>query len=133
MIAALYAAVKARVESRGVTAHVVTVATPAPGYPYVILWGLRAVPEDSTLAADGDVVADRLAVTSVGSTVAACLTVQQLVRDELDGAVLAVDGRTVDELRLVESRPADVDRDVTIPGTGHPAFAVDFYALSSQA
>lgn len=132
MIPEQYAAITTLLAPLGVPVHVQD-ATGTLTYPYVLLWGLRGVPAVTALSGARGDLDERLGVTSVGATVAGCLVMQARVRAALDGAVPVVSGRVCDQLRLVDARAVDVDRDVSVPGTGHPAFAVDVYALSSQA
>jgi hypothetical protein len=111
-------------------------ASGVTSFPYLLLWGSFATPggEVGLHDAQTDIV-DLFGVTSVAATPEGVLTVRQRVRGVLTPGGrpgrLNVAGHAV-WVRLEDSRPIDVDRDVTIPTTGrHPAFGVDMYRLTS--
>lgn len=103
----------------------------APALPYVLLWGSSGVPSDDVPISGADDLTDLLGVTAVAGTPDGVLIVRSRVRTLLDGAHPIVAGRLV-TLRLFDSRPTQVDREVTIPNTNrHPAYGVDLYRLTS--
>lgn len=109
--------------------HVVEVEG-SPAYPYVLLVPPVRLVADALCDEPAD-LDDTLSVTMVGLTADAVLATQRVVRTVLHGARPVVAGRSVD-LRLTDSRPIQVDRDVQLTGTvGHPKFGVDLYRLVS--
>lgn len=100
-------------------------------YPYLLLWtsaglpGVEQAVDDVRLDIDGQV-----GVTAVATTADGVLIVQNRVRGVLApggrAVALTVPGRAA-WLRLLDSRPVDIDRAIT----AHPAFSVDVYRLIS--
>ena len=117
------------------TTYFVDVPT-APTYPYVLIWSSAGTPGMEQALTDERTDID----TQIGATMAAgtpegVLIVQSAVRAVLmpggKPKSLTVPGR-VAVLRLEDSRPIAVDRDVTIPTTNRfPAYGVDLYRLIS--
>lgn len=111
-------------------------ASGATSYPYLLLWTSPGRPGDEVALDDAQTDLDEtFGVTHVAATPDGVLTMTQRVRDVLTPGGhpgrLTVAGHAV-WVRLDDSRPIDVDRDVTIPATGrHPAFGVDLYRLTS--
>lgn len=115
--------------------HLVAV-TGTPAFPYSLLWAPSGVLDGSTLddaRTDLDV---SVGVTTAGVTADQVFIRAGMVRDVLvppPGPLgdLTVAGRRV-WLRHEDSRPVQVDRDVTFGSTNaHPLFAVDTYRLIS--
>lgn len=111
-------------------------ASGATGYPYLLLWSSPGTPGVEVALDDAQTDLDEtFGITHVAATPEGVLTMTQRVRDVLTPrgrpGRLTVAGHSV-WLRLDDSRPIDVDRDVVIPATGrHPAFGVDLYRLTS--
>lgn len=107
----------------------------APAYPYVLLWSSAG---NQVGASIDDVHRDLEAL--VGVTVAATTPRNALMEADRVRGVLAAGGRRVAltvtgrraSLRLYDSRPVEVHRSVTLPGTNrHPAYVVDLYRVHS--
>ena len=135
MILEHYNAVKALLPTT-VRVHMWSVPD-APTYPYVVLWG--DLGEESSGGPDGDALADvpdvlslRIRATYVGLTGDSLLIVARNVRAALNRKTPAVTGWHPGKLRQAVLMDAQVDRDVTLTGGGHPIYAVDEYALVSH-
>ena len=101
-----------------------------PTFPYVLLWTTAGSLESNTLDGSRDLW-DRLGVTMVHTTANNVLVLSQKVRTALTGFTPRSDTWLVEELRPpFDSQPIDRDRDVAVPGVGHPFFAVDLYRLA---
>lgn len=101
-----------------------------PKYPYVLLW-TSAGGLDTTLLSDDRDLSDRLGVTMVATSGVGVLAMAGYVREALVGFVPSSDRWRVDAMRPpFDSREVTVDRDVALPGTGDPCFAVDLYDLT---
>jgi hypothetical protein len=128
-------AIKTLLETTGRDAYIGDVDED-PSYPYFLIWAPAGSPgyEYSVDSVRTDLEA-MVGVTSVGATPDAAFVGASLARGVLatDGqkVVLDVDGRAA-WLRLVDSRPLEVDRDVTLTATNsHPSYLVDMYRLVS--
>lgn len=110
----------------------------APNYPYVVVWG--DLGDESSGGPDGDSLTDEAGVLSLrvrctyaGLTGDSVLIVARNVRAALNRKTPTVAGWRTNPLRQSTLMDVQVDRDVTIPGSGaHPLFAVDEFALVSQ-
>lgn len=102
----------------------------APDYPYVLLWTSAGALESNVLGGLRD-LAEPLGVTMVATTPIGTLAMGPHVRDALVGFAPTSATWRVEALRPpYDSRTVQLDRDVILPGRGHPAFAVDMYDLS---
>jgi len=102
----------------------------APTYPYVLLWTSAGSLESNVLGGVRD-LAEPLGVTMVATTPIGTLAMGPHVRDALVGFAPATSAWRVEALRPpYDSRAVQLDRDVILPGRGHPAFAVDLYDLT---
>lgn len=110
----------------------------APSYPYVVIWG--DLGDESSGGPDGDSLEDvpdvlslRIRATYAGLTGDSVLIVARNVRAALNRKTPTVTGWQANPLRQSTLMDVQVDRDVTIPGSGtHPLFAVDEFALVSH-
>lgn len=110
----------------------------APDYPYVVIWG--DLGDESSGGPDGESLVDGLGVLSLrvratyaGLTGESVLIVARNVRAALSKKTPTVSGWRANPLRQSTLMDVQVDRDVTIPGSGaHPLFAVDEFALISH-
>jgi hypothetical protein len=110
----------------------------APTYPYVVIWG--DLGDESSGGPDGDSLEDvpdvlslRIRATYAGLTGDSVLIVARNVRAALSRKTPTVTGWRANPLRQSTLMDVQVDRDVTIPGSGtHPLFAVDEFALVSH-
>ena len=110
----------------------------SPSYPYVVLWG--DLGDESSGGPDGDSLEDvpdvlslRVRATYAGLTGDSVLIHCRNVRAALNRKRPAVAGWHTSELRQTSLMDVQVDRDVTITGTGaHPLFAVDEFTLVSN-
>lgn len=136
MIREHYDAVRALMPA-GLTVYPGTVPE-TPSYPYAMLWG--DLGEESSGGPDGDSLVDvpdvlslRPRVTYAGLTFDSVLIVARNVRVALNRKTPAVAGWRTNPLRQSTLMDVQVDRDVTIAGTGaNPLFAVDEFALVSH-
>ena len=108
----------------------------SPTYPYVLLWSSAGAPgREFVLAGVNEDIDEPIGVTAVAATPSGVLTMQKAIRAVLNpgGALLGlvVPGRAA-SIRLYDSRPIDVDREVSIPSSNrHPALGVDMYRITS--
>lgn len=125
-------ALEAVLREAGWQVFVGDVTAPNPELPYVMVQGVTGVGRDVDLAHCPVEVDERVQVTVVSDTVVNCLDDVTRVRRILNGRVLNVPGRMCFPLRLIDSMPATLDRQVTRPETGtHPAYAVDAWRVAS--
>ena len=125
-------AIKALLVSTGYDVYFADVPE-TPDYPYVLLWCSPGLMVADSLRGVQDVLDEPLGVTTVGANTDATLIAAGVARAALLGAHPTVAGRYVHELRLTDSRPVRIDRDVTLPDTNrHPSYGVDIYALKSD-
>lgn len=103
-----------------------------PAMPYILVWSSAGTPGREVPLCDERTDLDtQIGVTSVAATPLGALTLSASVRALLDGSEPVTPGRSA-RLDLADSRPVDVDRQVTIPGSDrHPAYGVDLYRLRS--
>ena len=103
----------------------------SPTLPYILVWGGDANPHgEQSLDSQASGVSDRVGVTIAAGTPAGVRTVHKQVRALLqpDGYPITLGGYS---LKIRDHQPAQVDRDVTLTGTGrHPAFCVDLYNVT---
>lgn len=135
MILEHYNAVKALLPST-VRVHMWSVPDGA-AYPYVVLWG--DLGDESSGGPDGDTLTDtpntlslRIRATYVGLTGDSLLIMARNARAALSRKTPNVAGWRTNPLRQAVLMDAQVDRDVTLTGGGHPIYAVDEYALVSH-
>ncbi|MEV7472232.1 hypothetical protein AB0N33_00780 [Pseudarthrobacter oxydans] len=135
MIKEHYDAVKALLPG---TVRVHMWSVPAdPVYPYVVLWGdlgeeSSGGPDGGTLGDVPNVLSLRVRATYVGLTGDSLLIVARNVRAALNRKTPTVAGWHPGKLRQAVLMDAQVDRDVTLTGGGHPVYAVDEFALISH-
>ena len=109
-----------------------------PQYPYVVLWGdlgdeSSGGPDGESLDDVADVLSLRIRATYAGLTGDSVLIHCRNVRAALNRKTPTVTGWRTNPLRQSTLMDVQVDRDVTIPGSGtHPLFAVDEFALVSH-
>lgn len=135
MILEHYNAVKALLPAT-VRVHMWAVP-PDPVYPYVVLWG--DLGEESSGGPDGDTLEDvpdvlsiRVRATYVGLNGDSMLITARNARAALNRKTPTVAGWQPSPLRQSVLMDGQVDRDVTLTGGGHPTYAVDEFALTSQ-
>lgn len=110
----------------------------APAYPYVWLHGdlgdeSSGGPDGDSLEDSPDVLSLRVRATYVGLTGDSVLITARNTRAALNRKTPTVAGWRTNPLRQSTLMDVEVDRDVTIPGSGtHPLFAVDEFALTSE-
>jgi hypothetical protein len=110
----------------------------APAYPYVWLHGdlgdeSSGGPDGDSLEDTPDVLSLRVRATYVGLTGDSVLITARNARAALNRKTPTVAGWRTNPLRQSTLMDVEVDRDVTIPGSGtHPLFAVDEFALTSE-
>lgn len=105
----------------------------ATTYPYVLLWSSAGRLISDEVCGTPDDLNDLLGVTTVAAEADAALVAVTKVRGYLMGKQPSVAGRYVQPLRLADTRPVEVDEQVTHPDTDrHPAYLVDLYRLISE-
>jgi len=101
-----------------------------PQYPYVLLWCTPGALDSVTLSGVSD-LDESLGVTMVATSSIGVLAMASWVRQALYGFRPAADGWHMSPLSdPYDSRSIQVDRDVSLPGSGFPSFAVDLYSLA---
>ena len=127
------AAIKAALTAAGVTNYYVD-APSSRTYPYALVWSSAGRPDIEPALVESSAFSDDLGVTVVAASPEGVLSVGERVRAALapfDGGSGVVAGR-ITYLHHYDSRPVQVDRDVTITATNrHPAYGVDMYRLVS--
>lgn len=109
-----------------------------PSYPYVCLWGdlgdeSSGGPDGASMGDVPSVLSLRARATYAGLTFDSVLVMARNVRAALSRKVPNVAGRRCGPLRQSSLMDVQVDRDVTIAGSGaNPLFAVDEFALVSE-
>lgn len=106
-------------------------------YPYVVLWGdlgqeSSGGPDGESLRDAPDTLSLRIRATYVGLTGDSLLIMARNARAALSRKTPAVTGWRTNPLRQSVLMDAQVDRDVTLTGGGHPIYAVDEFALVSH-
>lgn len=133
MIAAHFDAVRALMPEQ-VTVYD-TDAGSAPSFPYVVLWGGDVGRFSVDVAQSQDEAGGTVGVTCTALTAGAARSLQSTLADLLDGRVIEVPGRRGFELRELDVRPVQVDRDVQIPTSGggsrFPFYGVLLYRVES--
>lgn len=102
-----------------------------PNYPYVIVWGNQGVEDSESLGEHTLDLMLRINVTCVGLSFDSVLITIDRTRRALNRAVPRVAGRAIGPLRQSYVMGIHTDEAVTVPGKGHPMYAVDQYSLYS--
>lgn len=129
-------AIESVISARGYQTFFVDVPE-SPTYPYVVVWSDAGLPGGDSLAGAEDVLRGRIGVTCVAVEPRAVLSMQAEVRRLVAPSArlwsrLPVPGRAA-FLRLFDTRPVDVDRQVSLTSANRPpAFGVDVFELDSQ-
>lgn len=129
MIAEHYDAVEALLPP-GLTVYRGSVIS-KPTYPYVVLWGNQGTEDSETLGEFSMDLTLRVNVTAVGESFDSVLVTMGIVRTALNRGEPKVDGRSIAPLRQKYLTGVNADESVTIPGKGHPSYAVDQYTVHS--
>lgn len=103
-----------------------------PQYPYFVIWASVGALEDISQDGRQDAINDTFGVTGSAATYGDVMDLQRVARSKLIGTRLNVPGWSTAELRLVDSQPVQVDRDVRMPNGRFPSFGVDLYRLISE-
>lgn len=126
-------AIRAALTAAGVTNYYVDAPSDRT-YPYALVWSSAGRPDIEAAVVESSAFSDDVGVTVVAASPEGVLTVTGRVRAALapfEAGSVTVAGR-VTYLSRYDSRPVQVDRDVTITNTNrHPAFGVDMYRLVS--
>jgi hypothetical protein len=130
MIAGHYAAVMALLPS-DLTAYKGDVPG-TPTYPYVVIWGDTGKEDTEALSDDPTTLTLKVYATVAGQTFDSAAIVLQRVRTALNRARPAVSGRVTHRMVQTPQMPIQADLSVSIPGVGHPFYAVDQYDLISD-
>lgn len=105
-----------------------------PAFPYILLWGGVGTPHpERDLRGDFTDLDATMGVTVTAGTPEGCFIVQKRVRNALEGVELELAEGRSGPLRLLDSQPVQMDRDITILDSDrNPAFAVDIYSIRTQ-
>lgn len=129
-IAAHYAALMALLPA-GLQAYL-GVVPDTPVYPYVVLWGSAGKEDSVALSDDPSQLTLMAYVTYAGLTFDAVAITASRVRAVLNRARPVVAGRVTSRLVQSSQQPIQADLVVSIPGFGHPFYAVDSFELISD-
>lgn len=110
----------------GLNTHDATVAA-SPALPYVVLFTDDGLHEATSLNEAPDLLTVRVTVTSAGLTRESVQIASGKAHTALAGVTPSVSSRSCSPIRQVNSRPIEVDEDVT----PHVLFAVNEYAFFS--
>lgn len=129
-IAAHYAALYAVLPS-GLQSYL-GVVPDTPVYPYVVLWGSPGKEDSEALSDDPSTLTLSAYATYAGLTFDSVAVTISRVRAVLNRARPVVAGRVTSRLVQSSQQPIQADLAVSVPGVGHPFYAVDAYALISD-
>lgn len=125
-------ALEALLAGQGWSVHIGDVLEREPALPYVMVQARPGTGLAVNVASEQVETDEAVNVTVVSDTPLNCLQDTAAVRRVLHGAVLDVPGRLCFPLRLDDSQPVLVDREVTLTATGtHPAYTVDTWRVTS--
>jgi hypothetical protein len=103
-----------------------------PTYPYVVLWGDGGTAGTEALSDDPTTLTLKVYATVAGMTFDSAAIVLQRVRTALNRARPTVPNRVTHRMVQTPQMPIQADLSVTVPGIGHPFYAVDQYDLISD-
>ncbi len=103
-----------------------------PTYPYVVIWGDTGREDSEALSDIPSTLNLKVYATCAGLTFDSAAIALQLVRTALNRARPAVTGRVTYRMVQAPQMPIQADLSISIPGTGHPFYAVDQYDLISD-
>lgn len=104
----------------------------SPTYPYVVLWGDGGTADTEALSDDPTTLTVKVYATVAGLSFDSAAIILQRVRTALNRAKPAVPNRVTHRMVQTPQTPIQADLSITIPGIGHPFFAVDQYDLISD-
>jgi len=129
-IAAHYAAIRALLPA-GLQSYS-GVVPDTPVYPYVVLWGSPGSEDSEALSDDPSTLTLRAYATYAGLSFDSVAITISRVRAVLNRARPTVAGRVTSRLVQSSQQPIQADLGVSVPGVGHPFYAVDQYELISD-
>lgn len=129
-ITAHYAAIKALLPN-GLQSYL-GVVPDTPAYPYVVLWGSPGTEDTEALSDDPTTLTLPVYATYAGLSFESVAVTIGRVRAVLNRARPVVAGRVTSRLVQSSQQPIQADLGVSVPGVGHPFYAVDQYALISD-
>jgi hypothetical protein len=103
-----------------------------PSYPYVVLWGDGGTADTEALSDDPTTLTVKVYATVAGMTFDSAAIVLQRVRTALNRARPTVPNRVTHRMVQTPQMPIQADLSITVPGVGHPFYAVDQYDLISD-
>jgi hypothetical protein len=103
-----------------------------PTYPYVVLWGDGGTADTEALSDDPTTFTLKVYATVAGLSFDSAAIILQRVRTALNRARPTVPNRVTHRMVQTPQMPIQADLSVTIPGIGHPFYAVDQYDLISD-
>lgn len=130
MIADHYAGVAALLPS-DLTAYK-GVVPDSPTYPYVVLWGDGGTADTEALSDDPTTLTVKVYATVAGLSFDSAAIILQRVRTALNRAKPTVPNRVTHRMVQTPQMPIQADLSISIPGIGHPFYAVDQYDLISD-
>lgn len=103
-----------------------------PVYPYVVIWGDSGREDTEALSDDPTTLTLKVYATVAGLSFDSAAITLQRVRTALNRAKPAVPNRVTHRMIQTPQMPIQADLSVTVPGIGHPFYAVDQYDLISD-
>lgn len=103
-----------------------------PDYPYVVLWGSAGTEDTEALSDDPSTLTLPVFATCAGLSFESVAIAIRDVRTALNRAKPVVPGRACHRMVQAPQVPIQADLSVTVPGVGHPFFAVDQFTLISD-
>jgi hypothetical protein len=103
-----------------------------PTYPYVVLWGDGGAADTEALSDDPTTLTVKVYATVAGLSFDSAAIILQRVRTALNRARPTVPNRVTHRMVQTPQMPIQADLSVTVPGIGHPFYAVDQYDLISD-
>lgn len=103
-----------------------------PVYPYVVIWGDTGTEDSEALSDDPTTLTLKVYATCAGLTFDSAAIAVQMVRSALNRAQPVVAGRVTYRMVQTPQQPIQADKSISIPGIGHPFYAVDQFTLISD-
>ena len=104
----------------------------APVYPYVVIWGGTGTEDSEALSDDPTTFTLPVYATYAGLSFDSVAITIRGVRSVLNRARPVVAGRVTSRMVQSARQPIQADLAISIPGVGHPFYAVDQYDLISD-
>lgn len=129
-IAAHYAAIRALLPAG--LQYYPGVVPDEPIYPYVVIWGSPGEEDTEALSDDPTTLTLPAYATYAGLSFDSVAITVSRVRAVLNRARPVVAGRVTSRMVQSSQQPIQADLSVSVPGVGHPFYAVDRFTLISD-